>query len=285
MSHTSAASRRRFLAHTGGLASGLLLLRSQSMAASQSAPRLLLVFLRGGLDTASVLVPVASDFDYRVRPDIAIARPGSRPDAALPLDGTWGLHPALGDTLLPLYQRRELAFVAFAGTDDVSRSHFETQDSMELGQQLSGTRDFSSGFLNRLAAILGGAVNPIAFTEQLPLIMRGPQQIGNVALSSVGKTAIDPRQRDRDGGLGARQRCPLADRGDRRLPHAAGADRDRAGAARRDTLSTAGAAGRAEGDCVGRLMRIVLGAPVVAAPPPAAARSSASAASSGMRDV
>jgi uncharacterized protein (DUF1501 family) len=177
----------------------LTTLRLGAYAAPAAGSKFLLVFLRGGLDTASLLVPVGSEFYYRVRPDIAIARPGTQADAALPLDASWGLHPVLGDTLLPLYQRKELAFVAFAGTEDVSRSHFETQDSIELGQPLVGTRDFASGFLNRLVAALGGsggACRPIAFTDQLPLVMRGTQAIGNVALQSVGKMALDPRQRD-----------------------------------------------------------------------------------------
>ncbi len=193
--------RRTVLRKLAALPLASLALRAWSAPAAGS--KFLLVFLRGGLDTASVLVPVSSDFYYRVRPDIAIARPGSQPDAALPLEAGWGLHPALGETLLPLYQRKELAFVAFAGTEDVSRSHFETQDSIELGQPLSGARDFASGFLNRLVEALGGTavagrggINPIAFTDHLPLVMRGSQLIGNVALHSVGKAAIDPRQRD-----------------------------------------------------------------------------------------
>ncbi len=173
----------------------LATVRMQAIAAPASGSKFLLVFLRGGLDTASVLVPVGSEFYYRVRPGIAIARPGSQSDAALPLDSYWGLHPALGATLLPLYQQKQLAFVAFAGTDDVSRSHFETQDSIELGQGLGGARDFGSGFLNRLASAVSG-VKPIAFTEQLPLCMRGSHQIGNVAMHSVAKPAIDSRQRD-----------------------------------------------------------------------------------------
>lgn len=199
-------NRRTLLRSFAALPLATLGFRAWSAPAAGS--KFLLVFLRGGLDTASVLVPVGSDFYYRVRPDIAIARPGTQPDAALALDAGWGLHPALGDTLLPLFQRKELAFVAFAGTEDVSRSHFETQDSIEMGQPLAGTRDFASGFLNRLVDVLAGssgggsaasghgAIHPIAFTEQLPLVMRGSQLIGNVALQSVGKAGIDPRQRD-----------------------------------------------------------------------------------------
>jgi uncharacterized protein (DUF1501 family) len=172
----------------------LLVTRLQAIAAPASGAKLLVVFLRGGLDTTSVLVPVASDFYYRARPNIAIARPGNS-DGALALDAHWGLHPVLRESLLPLYERRQLAFVAFTGTEDTSRSHFETQDSIELGQPLGGSRNFASGFLNRLATVVAG-VNPIAFTEQLPLVMQGRFQIGNVALQSVGKPALDARQRD-----------------------------------------------------------------------------------------
>jgi uncharacterized protein (DUF1501 family) len=182
------------------LAAPLCTQRLAAYAAPAGGSKFLLVFLRGGLDTASVLVPVGSEFYYRARPGIAIARPGTQADAALPLEAYWGLHPALGQTLLPFYQRKELAFVAFAGTDDTSRSHFETQDSIELGQALDGTRDFGSGFLNRLVGTLSGG-KPIAFTEQLPLAMRGRQLIGNVALQSVGKMAVDARQRDLIAGM------------------------------------------------------------------------------------
>ena len=46
--------------------------------------RLLVVFMRGAYDAASLLVPAASDFYYESRPTIAIpAR--QRRDAALPL--------------------------------------------------------------------------------------------------------------------------------------------------------------------------------------------------------
>jgi uncharacterized protein (DUF1501 family) len=95
--------------------------------------------------------------------------------------------------MLPLFQKKQAAFIPFAGTDDVSRSHFETQDSIELGQALQGRRDFQSGFMNRLAAVLG-AHDAIAFTDQLPLVFRGHMQVPNLALSSVGRQGIDPRQ-------------------------------------------------------------------------------------------
>ena len=164
-----------------------LLYAGRLLAAPPSAPRFLLVFLRGGYDAANVLVPVSSRFYYEVRPNIAVPR-----DAVLPIDADWGLHPALAESLYPLYQRRELALIPFAGTEDTSRSHFETQDSIELGQPL-GARSYASGFLNRLAAELGPR-GAISFTNQVPVAFRGEAQVANVALNTVGRTAVDARQ-------------------------------------------------------------------------------------------
>lgn len=170
------------------------------MAASPGTPRVLLVFLRGAYDAASLLVPVSSSFYYEQRPHIAIARPGSAADAAIPLNAEWGLHPALIDTMQPLFERRQLAFVPFAGTDDTSRSHFETQDSIELGQPLDGTRDFQSGFMNRLAHALG-ARDAIAFTGQLPLTFHGVVQVPNLALNKLTKPSFGARQSQLIAGM------------------------------------------------------------------------------------
>ena len=173
---------------------------SATLFAAPAAPaRVLVVFLRGGYDAASLLVPTSSSFYYEQRPNIAVARPGSAADAALPLDTDWGLNPALRDSVLPLFEKKEAAFIPFAGTDDTSRSHFETQDSIELGQALQGRRDFQSGFMNRLAGVLGaqrsgGSAAAIAFTDQLPLVFRGSLQVPNLALGSLGQPGIDARQ-------------------------------------------------------------------------------------------
>jgi uncharacterized protein (DUF1501 family) len=163
-------------------------------AAPAGTPRVLVVFLRGAYDAASLLVPVNSGFYYEQRPNIAIARPGSAEDAALALQADWGLHPALKDSLLPLYQKRQLAFIPFAGTDDTSRSHFETQDSIELGQPTGGARNYRSGFLGRLSDTLNGpagACPSIAFTDALPLCFEGTATVPNLSLRNVGKPPFD----------------------------------------------------------------------------------------------
>src|ERR1700712_3151598 len=164
-------------------------------AAPSTDARLLVVFLRGAYDAANVVIPTGSDFYYASRPTLAIARPDAgNPNAALALDANWGLHPALRDSLYPLWAKREIPFFPLPGpSDDPSRSHFETQDTIELGQAVGGSRDYRSGFMSRLAAELSRG-KPIAFTHQLPLTFRGKAQIPNVGINAVGKPAIDDRQ-------------------------------------------------------------------------------------------
>jgi len=98
-------NRRAFLVSLPFLYAGRL------FAAPSAPARFLLVFLRGGYDAANVLVPVSSSYYYETRPNIAVPRA-----EALALDADWGLHPALAQSLHPMYEKREAAFIAFAGT-------------------------------------------------------------------------------------------------------------------------------------------------------------------------
>jgi len=179
--------RRQFLTSAATAVPLLLGNAGRLYALPVSGPRLLVVFLRGAYDASNIVIPVSSDFYYAARPNLAIAR-----SAALALDNEWGLHPALKESIYPLWQKKQVAFVPFAGTDDTSRSHFETQDTIELGQPIAGTRDYRSGFLSRTAAALAGTT-PIAFTGTLPLSFRGPQPIPNIALTSTGKPGVAGR--------------------------------------------------------------------------------------------
>jgi uncharacterized protein (DUF1501 family) len=166
--------------------------------------KFLLVFLRGGYDAANVVIPVGSPFYYEARPTLAIPRPDpGNPQAALPLAKpgetvAWGLHPALKDSLYPLWQQGQAAFVPFAGSGDMTRSHFETQDRVEEGLPLpgegGGPRAYGSGFMNRLAAVLGGAAAPVAFTDGLPVTMTGDVVVPNVSLKGTGRAPFDDRQ-------------------------------------------------------------------------------------------
>ena len=171
-----------------------MVVAGRAYAAPQAGSRLLVVFLRGAYDAANIVAPTGADFYHQARPTIGLRRPDPLDAAApSPLDADWSLHPALRDSILPLWGLRQLAFIPFAGTDDMSRSHFETQDTIELGQPVGGHRDYGSGFMARLATILGRDDRPIAFTDQLPLCFHGGvDPVPNLALANVGKP-IDAR--------------------------------------------------------------------------------------------
>src|SRR5919202_3060727 len=58
---------------------------------------LICLFQRGAADALNVLVPYGERAYYRLRPTIAVARPGglSAEAGAIDLDGFFGLHPSL----------------------------------------------------------------------------------------------------------------------------------------------------------------------------------------------
>jgi uncharacterized protein (DUF1501 family) len=191
-------NRRRMLAMAGAALMSTRI-SGRLYAAPTSGPRFLLVFLRGGYDAANLLIPYSSSFYYEARPTLAIARPdAAAATGALALDADWALAPAVRDTLGSMYRQRQVAFIPFAGTEDLSRSHFETQDSIELGQPVKEARDYRSGFLGRLCEVLdtraAGAAAPIAFTDALPLAFAGSAAVPNLSLKNVGKPPFDSRQ-------------------------------------------------------------------------------------------
>jgi uncharacterized protein (DUF1501 family) len=110
---------------------------------------LVCIFQRGAVDGLSMVVPYADEWYYRERRRILVPRPGTTPDAALDLDGRFGLHPRLG-ALKPLYDAGQLAIVEAVGSPDASRSHFDAQDFMETGTP--GDRETRDGWLNRCLA-------------------------------------------------------------------------------------------------------------------------------------
>ena len=201
--------RRHFL-HAGAtaLAGDLVLNATRTWAAPAGATvdsRLLVVFLRGAYDACNVLIPQTS-FYAESRPNIAIARPDAGANAALALNADWALMPALQSTLYPRIQAGEVAFVPFAGIDDLSRSHFETQDRVELGLPLPGEHvdpqaprpDTTQGFLNRLAQELGTRLDSdqrvMSFTDRLPTVLQGRRMVANTGLGRTGKPGTDARQ-------------------------------------------------------------------------------------------
>lgn len=161
-------NRRALIAAAGfGLAVPML---GGFAAAGQK--KLVVVICRGGMDGLSVAPPVG-DADYAaLRGQIALGA------EALPLDGTFALHPALASThaLAKAGQARIIPAVA---TPDRARSHFEAQDVLETGAaQVYGT---TTGWLNRAVAALSaqGQVQALSVGPTAPLILRGPAPAGS----------------------------------------------------------------------------------------------------------
>ncbi len=168
-----------------------------SGAATLGAARgkvLICLFQRGAADALNMIVPHGEKAYYTMRPTIAIPRPTSgRAEAAIDLDGFFGLHPALAP-LNDLYKRGMVAPVHAVGSPSSTRSHFDAQDYMESGTpDNKGTKD---GWLNRYLAVRGtcdecnapSAFQAVAMTQQTPRILQGKAAV--VAMNSLDQFAI-----------------------------------------------------------------------------------------------
>lgn len=187
--------RRTFLKGMAALpALASVTLSGRLFAAPAGSPYYLLVFLRGGFDCNHLLVPWSSDFYYASRPTLALPRPDGSATGSLRLDDRWALAPSLREQYAPLYEKRQLAFVPFAGTNDLSRSHFETQDHIERGLGPDAGHARRSGFMARLAGVLRERGRAIAFTRSLPLSFEGGGDIPNLSLGGNLRAGFNPRQ-------------------------------------------------------------------------------------------
>lgn len=148
-------NRRSFL-QGSMLAAGALSLPGMSLGfAGKSAGggALIAVYLRGGADGLNIVVPHGDSDYYRLRPGIAVPRPGQT-SGALDLDGFFGLHPSLAP-LQPAYAAGDLALVHACGGLHGSRSHFDAQELMERG--VDSKSGATSGWLGRAVEMLPGA--------------------------------------------------------------------------------------------------------------------------------
>ncbi|PSJ48040.1 DUF1501 domain-containing protein [Zobellella endophytica] len=189
--------RRDFLKLTAVMAAGSLSWRLWAAPTGGSQTRCLVVFLRGAYDSLNALVPYADDFYYQSRPNIALPRPDKKdPQAVIALDARWGMAASLQDDLHPLYAAKQLAFVPFAGTGFVSRSHFQAQDWVEFGQPATARPNSDSGFLNRLLRELGAGTAPrpeaVSFTQTLPPILTGTMPVANSPISLPRSRQLTP---------------------------------------------------------------------------------------------
>ncbi|PWU07041.1 MAG: hypothetical protein C5B51_10875 [Terriglobia bacterium] len=185
-------TRRIFLRNSAlamvGMGSAPLWLKRTLYAADAPSPRkkiLIAIFQRGAADGLNIVVPHGEKAYYALRPSIAIPRPTTAgdQDAALDLDGLFGLHPSLA-ALKPLYDQQLLAIVDAAGSPDPTRSHFDAQDYMESGTP--GLKATVDGWMNRALPHEEAKISPlraVSLGPVLPRSMRGSHSA--VALQNV----------------------------------------------------------------------------------------------------
>ncbi|MFN7982559.1 MAG: hypothetical protein U0Q11_11930, partial [Vicinamibacterales bacterium] len=144
-------SRRAFLRDGAfalvslGFAPSFLARTVSAAGPARGNKRLVAIFQRGAVDGLSMIAPVGDDEYFRVRPTIAVARPGGA-DAGIDLDGFFAFNPRLAP-LAPFFNRRDLAIVHACGSPDATRSHFDGQDYMETATP--GVKSTEEGWLNR----------------------------------------------------------------------------------------------------------------------------------------
>lgn len=178
---------RRFFLKSGGIAlaaTGASLsapsflervVSGQTVTASGKRKTLIAIFQRGAVDGLNMVVPYGEKSYYELRPSIAIPKPETgNSDAAIDLDGFFGLHPAMS-AFKPLWDSKRLAIVHAVGSPDNTRSHFDAQDYMESATP--GVKSTPDGWLNRY---LSSKADPdkalfraVSMTQTMPRVLQG----------------------------------------------------------------------------------------------------------------
>jgi len=136
---------------------------------------LIAIFQRGAVDGLNMVVPHGEHAYYDVRPSIAIPKPKvGDVEAALDLDGFFGLHPGLAP-FKPLWDSNRLAIVEAAGSPDNTRSHFDAQDYMESATP--GVKSTTDGWLNRYLQSKSdpqqSLFRAVSMTSNMPRVLQG----------------------------------------------------------------------------------------------------------------
>lgn len=151
---------------------------------------LIAIFQRGAVDGLNMVVPYGERSYYDLRPSIAIAKPASgNAEAAIDLDGFFGLHPSM-NSLKSIWDSRRLAIVHASGSPDNTRSHFDAQDYMESATP--GVKSTPAGWLNRYLQAeqteASSTFRGVAMARQMPRSLQGPAPA--VAISNLSDFSI-----------------------------------------------------------------------------------------------
>lgn len=195
-------ARRDFLSMASGIGIAALVptwLPQVVLAQSSSSTRdiVVSVFLSGGTDGMSMVVPFGDPDYYTGRPNINIARPDAAlgtANRATNLDGFFGFSPGMSP-LYPAYQTGDLLVAHATGSVDTSRSHFDAQRYIEVGKPRD--TNVAGGWLGRHLATstplrTDAPLRALGFTAGLPKTLElGPKAlpIPNPAAFTIGGSA------------------------------------------------------------------------------------------------
>ncbi len=196
--HLPSLGRRGLLL---GLGAAITLPRARvAFAQAPGEARFAVVVLRGGLDGLFAVQPYAEAGFGELRGALALPEPGQE-GGLLDLGGRFGLHPRMPQ-LHAMYAANEAMIVHAVAGNWRTRSHFDAQDLLESGADQA----LASGWLNRALSAVparrGAQPNGLAVGADMPLLMRGPTQVGSYSRRGGGMPSPDllARIADLNGG-------------------------------------------------------------------------------------
>ena len=179
-----ATTRRQFIKRTGSLALGAAgigalgtrTVLGSSEDATPSRPTLVVLYLRGGSDPLSALIPYGDRTYYNLRPTIGVPAPNGADDGSgvIALDDYFGFHPSMMG-LARLFKQGLMAPIINAGSTHPTRSHFDAQDFME--RAAPGVKSVTEGWLSRYLYMTKSGndsdLRAVSFQPVLPRSLRG----------------------------------------------------------------------------------------------------------------
>ncbi|MBL6457104.1 DUF1501 domain-containing protein [Belnapia sp. T6] len=222
---------RRHLLRAGLGAAALPALRGLAFAEQPGAPLLVLVNLRGGMDGLHALSP-ADDANFVDQRAENLRNPTGGRQAGLRLDASSAVDFRAHREAAPLaeiWRDRRMAIWPAAGVPQATRSHFEAQAMMGLGQGLRAEHGGSTGWLAAWAAgaaPTGASVAALSAQGRLaPELMGGRH---GIAVASLAEGLAPPGGAFGDAMLEALYRGghgPAAQAGQEALAGLRGIDR------------------------------------------------------------